>query len=558
MKKILFAFAAAVALFASCNQNDNTPVVEFALTDQMVAVGNENVSDANIIVDGTNVYIEIPYENKAELAALEVIFENLPEGVAVEDLTFDFSQGATAQVTFTKQSTDFVYTVSAVAAQPNPRFSKVELTYAGADEASSEDDVTSVAGSDLVVKFKSGTALNALKLAYEVLPAGTKVYKDGVEVAQNAVIDFSATDGVKFTLKCENVEKEYTVKAVTTGISTITRLWGRYGKPETVEANWYDLETTGIGGLGNYRNVAMDANYVYMPKAGAPEVNVINAKTGEFVKQLNVDGIAGGVHLTSAVQVADNAGSSVVLVSNLVNAKDSHLKVYAWTDLNAAPTVALDYVLPDAYRFGDKFQLEGNWTSGRLVFVSYAGTTDRPVAIFDINAGVINPEPTIVKIGNVAKAANSIGGLYRYSDTEYVWAGTGDLFVTYNVANGAFTQNYVCADGGRFSHPMQDLNFFTFNDQNYVAYARLLNSYQDGAIRFQEVNGATIAETMTSVDTSKDKQHILGDPDPEKSFVTADKNTNGCAGCDVYQAADGTTYVVGLVTGSGLSVFELK
>ena len=558
MKKILFAFAAAVALFASCNQNDDTPVVEFALTDQMVAVGNENVSDANIIVDGTNVYIEIPYENKAELAALEVIFENLPEGVAVEDLTFDFSQGATTQVTFTKQSTDFVYTVSAVAAQPNPRFSKVELTYAGADAASLEDDVTSVAGSDLVVKFKSGTALNALKLAYEVLPAGTKVYKDGVEVAQNAVIDFSATDGVKFTLKCETVEKEYTVKAVTTGISTITRLWGRYGKPETVEANWYDLETTGIGGLGNYRNVAMDANYVYMPKAGGPEVNVINAKTGEFVKQLNVDGIAGGVHQTSAVQVADNAGSSVVLVSNLVNAKDSHLKVYAWTDLNAAPTVALDYVLPDAYRFGDKFQLEGNWTSGRLVFVSYAGTADRPVAIFDINAGVINPEPTIVKIGNVAKAGTSIGGLYRYSDTEYVWAGTGDLLVTYNVANGAFTQNYVCADGGRFSHPMHDLNFFTFNDQNYVAYARLLNRYYDGAIRFQEVNSATIAETMTSVDTSKDKQFILGDPDPKKPYVTAESNGNGCAGCDVYQAADGTTYVVGLVTGSGLSVFELK
>ena len=168
---------------------------------------------------------------------------------------------------------------------------------------------------------------------------------------------------------------------------------------------------------------------------------------------------------------------------------------------------------------------------------------------------VINAEPALVKIGKVGKAGNSICGLYRYSDTEYIWMGSGDLWATYTVSGNTFTQKTQCADGGRFTQPMHDAHFITFNDQKYLVYARLLNAYQDGAIRFQEINVDSLDEAMNSADVTTDKQFALGDP--TKAQVTADKNGNGCGACDVYQAADGTTYVVGFVTGAGLSVFEL-
>ena len=61
---------------------------------------------------------------------------------------------------------------------------------------------------------------------------------------------------------------------------------------------------------------------------------------------------------------------------------------------------------------------------------------------------------------------------------------------------------------------------------------------------------------MNNADTTTDKQVALGDPTEPQ--VTADKNGNGCGACDVYQAADGTTYVVGFVTGAGLSMFQLQ
>ena len=552
MKKILFAFAAAVALFASCNQNDNTPVVEFALTDQMVAVGNENVSDANIIVDGTNVYIEIPYENKAELAALEVIFENLPEGVAVEDLTFDFSQGATAQVTFTKQSTDFVYTVSAVAAQPNPRFSKVELTYAGADEASSEDDVTSVAGSDLVVKFKSGTALNALKLAYEVLPAGTKVYKDGVEVAQNAVIDFSATDGVKFTLKCENVEKEYTVKAVTTGKSVFKRVWGLYEKPSTVSAS----PIYGEGGklpLGGNRNVAINDKYVFLPHFGGSKVDVLNITDGTYVKTLDNTGIEGGFSTTTTARIIDNNGSDILLVSNMVgaNGNTDPLRIYAYMDLEAAagteaakPVKVLEYA-QTGQRIGDKFTVEGNWQNGKLYFYSM---TSSKVFIFSISSGVISSEPTVITLSD---APGPYVGVYKkFSDSEYIWTGAGKLPKVFDASG-----NLVLAvtDGSNYSIPTHDIAFFDYNEQKYMLFVTLANQYQDAYINIQEINTSTLVEALNAP-AGKGKISIA---DPSGNEVTANKNGNGVAGLDV-RTIDGVVYAAVVVPGSGISLFEIR
>ena len=554
--------SAALVLFAACEPAP-TPEVSFTLTNDNVEVAGLT-ADALVVVDAAakTAAIEVAYADKAQLQALQVNFVGIPSDVTVENFTFDFSTGATKEVAVSQNGATDTYVFSATCASPEPKFVTMSLVPSKLTKDESGAEVYVPAGAEAAVaggtaKLKGSANLSVVAFNYTVSPANTKVLVDGQEIASGAILDFSdKVNGVTFTLKCEEVEETANVKVVTTGFSSIERVWGKYVKPVTTDANWYDLEATGIGGAGNYRNVAMDAKYVYLPKAGGPEVAVIDAKTGDFVKKLDVTGIEGGTHTTSSVQLADNNGSSVVLVANLAMNANAHLKVYAWSDLDKAPAVALDYTITEAFRFGDKFQFEGTWAKGRLIFVSFSGNADRTAAIFDVKNGVVNAEPTLVKIGTVAKSGNSICGLYKYSDTEYMWAGSGDLFATYSASGTTFTQNYQCADGGSFSHPMHDVHFITYNEQKYAVYARLLNSYCDGAVRFMELNGDSLLSSMQNADVTTDKQVALGDP--TEPFVTADKNANGCGACDVYQAADGTTYVVGFVTGAGLSMFQLK
>ena len=561
MKKFFAMLSAALVLFAACEPQE-TPTVSFMLTNDCVEVAGLT-ADALVVVDAAakTAAIEVAYADKDQLQALQVNFVGIPSDVTVENFTFDFSTGATKEVAVSQNGATDTYVFSATCASPEPKFVTMSLVPSKLTTDESGAEVYVPAGAEAAVaggtaKLKGSANLKVVAFNYTVSPADAKVLVDGQEIASGAILDFSdKVNGVTFTLECDGIQESANVKVVTTGFSSIERVWARYIKPETTEANWFGEPVAAENG-STYRYAAMDGKYVYLPKAGGPEVNVIDAMTGEFVKQLDVTGIDGGVHKTSSVQVADNNGSSVVLVANLVNAKDAHLKVYAWSDLDAAPAVALDYVLPEAYRFGDKFQFEGTWAEGRLVFVSYAGNADRPVAIFNVTNGVVSAEPTIVKIGAVGNSGNSIGGLYKYSDTEYMWAGTGSLFVTYNVSGNTFEQSYVCTDGSQYSHPMHDVHFITYNEQKYAVYCRLLNGYQDGAVRFMELNGDTLKASVEGADVTTDKQVALGDP--EKEYVTALKNGNGCGACDVYQAADGTTYVLGYAPGAGMSMFRLK
>lgn len=553
--------SAALVLFAACEPAP-TPEVSFTLTNDNVEVAGLT-ADALVVVDAAakTAAIEVAYADKAQLQALQVNFVGIPSDVTVENFTFDFSTGATKEVAVSQNGATDTYVFSATCASPEPKFVTMSLVPSKLTTDENDVEVYVPAGAEAAVaggvaKLKGSANLAVVAFNYTVSPANTKVLVDGQEIASGAIVDFSdKVNGVTFTLKCEDVEETANVKVVTTGFSSIERVWARYIKPETTDANWFGEPVAAENG-STYRYAAMDGKYVYLPKAGGPEVNVIDAMTGEFVKQLDVTGIDGGTHKTSSVQVADNNGSSVVLVANLAMNANAHLKVYAWTDLDAAPAVALDYTITEAFRFGDKFQFEGTWADGRLIFVSYSGNADRTAAIFDVKNGVVNAEPTLVKIGSVANNGNSICGLYKYSDTEYMWAGTGYFFATYDVNGNTFTKNFQCEDGGSYSHPMHDVHFITYNEQKYAVYCRLLNGYQDAAVRFMELNGDTLKASVEGADVTTDKQVALGDP--EKDYVTALKNGNGCGSCDVYQAADGTTYVLGYAPGAGMSMFKLK
>ena len=542
MKKVLFSLLAVTALFTACNNDDSKPEVNIAITQDMVEVDGVS-GDYLVVVDPASktIAIELAYEDAAELQALTVNFVNLPSGVTAEPLTHNFSNGATAQAVFTKDGVDVTYTVSATIAAADPHFVSATL------------NEVEVSGG--TVKLSGSADLTKVVFEYSVAPEDTKVYIGDDEVASGSEVDFSdKVNGVTFTLKCGEVTKEETIKVTTTGISSVKRVWGHYVAPVSVDNdNWYDGTT--IPSSGWERNIAMDDSYVYMPQAGGKNIYVLSIADGSLVTTLTSDIFQGGTHLVSDAEVVDNGASSVLLVCNLASGEAATLKVYQYNSIDSEPTVALSYPLGANIRLGDKFTVEGDWTSGRLIFVDYTASSDRKAYAFNITSGVINATPEILSLGNVIPGQNSIGGIYRYSDSEYLYAGTGAANSVMSVEGNTFEVAYALSDGERFTYPMQDAHFFTFNDQKYLSYVRLLNSYQDGALKIQEVNYDTLKETMESVDTGTDRQLGLGDP--TELNITGTKNGNGCGASDV-RVINGKTYIAACVLGAGISLFELE
>lgn len=548
MKKVLFSLLAVTALFTACNNDDSKPEVNIAITQDMVEVDGVS-GDYLVVVDPASktIAIELAYEDAAELQALTVNFVNLPSGVTAEPLTHNFSNGATAQAVFTKDGVDVTYTVSATIAAADPHFVSATL------------NEVEVSGG--TVKLSGSADLTKVVFEYTVAPEDTKVYIGDDEVASGSEVDFSdKVNGVTFTLKCGEVTKEETIKVTTTGISSVKRVWGHYAKPSTIESDgWYGSNGVPAAGVWQ-RNVAMDDNNIYIPVTDGTDINgnilVIDRQNGNLVKTISSTVISGGVHLAEDAEVLDNNGLSVLLVCNLVNAKDSHLKVYAFHDINSEPTVVLDYVLTEAHRFGDKFVAEGNWQDGRLVFVDYTpNATNRVAYTFDITNGVINSTPEVLNLGPVLPTANSFAGLYKYSDTEYMYAGTGGPNLIMSASGNTLTTTFELSTSGVYSNPMLDPQFFTFNEQEYISYVKLENNAQDAALVIQELNYATLKESMESADPMTFKK--LGIGDPNEIGITGMKNGNNLGGSDL-RVIDGKTYIVVSVPQTGISLFELE
>ena len=222
MKKItFFAALAAAAAVLSCNPdekpNDQKPEeVKFSLSENNIQISGlekeyvVNVDNAKAAVD-----IYADYLDADNIKALDISFTGLEEGVTVAyEQVFNYAQGS-QKVTFTKKEKEFVYSFSVTLGEPSPEFTS--LSVAG----------VAVAGGE--VKLSSAVKLAECVVEFAVSPAETKVFVDNAEIESGDPVDFSdKVNGVTFTLKCASVTKEVNVKAVTTGISSVVRVWGHY------------------------------------------------------------------------------------------------------------------------------------------------------------------------------------------------------------------------------------------------------------------------------------------------------------------------------------------
>lgn len=525
----------------ACTKKED-PKFTFVLTNAMVQVNND-LSDAAIIQVSPaqkTIYIEVPYADKAELAALDVAFVNLPAEVTASPAksSFNYSNKGTQKVTFTQGSLSESYTISADYTQPSPHFVSVKLN--GID----------VSGGS--AKLKGSADLKNVSVEFVVSPENTivkigeTVIESATEEAPNAV-DFSdKINGVTFTLECDDVKKQETIKVVTTGINAVERVWGRYVKPVTADADaWWDSVIPASN--QNMRTMAMDDEYIYLATTGK-KLFAVSIADPTITKEVNMgDYAAGGVFGSCALATMKNGDDYVILLSNMVNSTASEFVIWKWDSVDGTPTKVLSYHLPEAARIGDQMSVEGDWKNGKIWFHDF--TSQQAAYVFDVKDGAVST--TATKVTYDAKQGNW-SAMYKYDDKQYIGGGPGAKSRLFEIANNAATTQLELP-GAYFANPLHGVRFFTFNEQEYMTYAILRNNYQDGQMRITELNGETLKASLETPGAT----WKFGLGDPVENDITAEKNGNGL-GNNVLQIIDNKIYIATYIPGAGLSLFLIK
>ena len=543
MKKItFFAALAAAAAVLSCNPdekpNDQKPEeVKFSLSEDNIKVsGLEKEYVVNVDNAAAAVDIYADYLDADNIKALDISFTGLEEGVTVAyEQVFNYAQGS-QKVTFTKKEKEFVYSFSVTLGEPSPEFTS--LSVAG----------VAVAGGE--VKLSSAVKLAECVVEFAVSPAETKVFVDDAEIESGDPVDFSdKVNGVTFTLKCASVTKEVNVKAVTTGINSIVRVWGHYVKPDSCTDDWFGTKVTGA--LDAIRNVALSDTHVFLSKdkvkveetidrAGCYAVSIADPSD---VKLLSREGFDDNTRFFSVTTL----GNTPFLPTFVMN-EGGHLIIYKYDSLDADPVVALDYVLPSAMRLGDKISSEGTLENGKLYL--YDTTSGKKVLCFAVKDGKVEATPTVIDLDT--KQAN-YGAFYKYDDTHFVCSTAGSAATMFTLS-GTLAEAEFQFSTTKFPVPSHGFRFFTVNEEEYMALVNLRNSYQDGQFRVYPMAGATL-EDKVNADINP-FVYYLGDPET-KEDGTRVKNGNGLGDGD-FRVIDGRNYYAAYVPGTGLSLFELK
>ena len=235
-------------------------------------------------------------------------------------------------------------------------------------------------GADPTIKAGEGYVLLPVTIDTEALAVEMEVEKNGVVETKRLVkrdwdgyvvpvkISGMSVDGVKVNNGLTYI--------VVKGLEPIppqlfTRLWGIYATSSTTP--WQSTF-----GITDSRNITMDDQYIYIPQTSgdAAVLKAVSITDPAVVKNVNVDGIAGGTHTLSCVRMvpntdpAINGGKDILLATNLSLGDGSHLHYYAW--LNGIDNAPTKYMVDDSgRRMGDKFIVLGSWKNGEIYLKDY-------------------------------------------------------------------------------------------------------------------------------------------------------------------------------------------
>lgn len=542
MKKfnLISSLVIALATLFACQQTGpETPSFEFQLKNSNVIVENAEF-DYIVSVSGNTATITLDYLDKLNSYALTVKFVGLPEGVSVTGFkdTFDYASNSSQIVKFAKEgeSGTVDYTVKVVLAAPQPKFIHAGLN--GVDVI------------DGVAKLSVADDLTKVFFTYTASPDFTDVYIGEQKIESGCELDFSdKVNGITFTLKCEGVTATETIKASTAGITTVTRVWGHYVKPTTVEDTWFGTKVNGT--LDLLRTVALNDEYVFLSRDVRKEDNVVVEKTGAYaikisdsndVTAMSTNGFGDGDRIFALSVLGDNC-----IVATFAMAAGAHFKIFKYDTVTSDPVCVLDYVLPETARLGDRITVEGDWTNGAIM--AYDNTSGTKVYCFEVAGGTVSSTPRIIDLDT---KGGTYSGLYKHKDGYYMLGGNAAAMY-FTVSGTTGTMQFTLATAS-YSAPMHGIQFFTVNDMEYMGYVVLQNSFTDGQFRITPLSGETLQEALEAVPNPY--VFWLGDPN-SKEVNNGDKNGNGL-GMGMFRKVGDHNYYVAYVPGTGISLFDIQ
>jgi hypothetical protein len=564
----------------SCDSDDDKTNPDNILAENMITV--VDVTGIQVLLDnpGKTIDITIPYESKDKIGALTLLFSDLPAGAMVAPLNqvMDFSANKRHDFTVTFADGEVkVYSVGVTYGALQPKFT--ELTLNGV--------TTTVENSVYTAQLLASEDLSAVKIHYTTNNSGVTVKIKNMDNDDYVTLDTTAVNnkynfsdklnGRKIKLEYNGASSIVTVKVITSGYSKITKVWqtfANFGTPD-----FYGV--TPLAGTSPSavvpasastdawdRGIAMDDEYIYLARGNKhmsaesatpplyPAYGIIAVKISDKSARLldrtgmYTSGETGlGSHGTTDVNVI---GGKIV-ACNLANLANSNLKVFVWDNVNAAPRTILTYNVgasPNP-RLGDKFTFDGDWTSGVFRFYDYNGGNNRYYE-FKVTNGVVSATPTIVTVTNLTNAGNTAGGVYKFSDTEFLYSGSGKMATVFNPQTATVTYT---TDGAVF--PLSEIGdaFFTFNDKKYLAYIFQKNTGYNWAVRIRPLDYPTLAESLQKISNKTLDFNLSGLLTTDMSAVT---NGNSTGKVYIHKTASGVTYLLALASNQGFGLFKIE
>ena len=340
-------------------------------------------------------------------------------------------------------------------------------------------------------------------------------------------------------------------------------VWGWYSAGDGSSlwtANVTAISVTHPDGYGMVRGLAMDDEYIYLPKSSgyaaiaAVKITDPNTQVKGNVTDVNV----GNTFQTSFVRMMKNTDSSVnggkdvLLLSNLTETNAGNLVIYAYTNgIESAPVILAQFAwdsansVEDWRRYGDRFFVTGTWQDGKIWLPSY--NANKIVCL-----SVANGARTAVE--QFAAGESSPEGIKDFT----AWEGTDKQYLITNNS----VANLVAPTGNKSAQGWDELslssavstavgtwgyNFFKFNGKDYIAYSKL--NGKKACIEIIEFN--------TNLGTSIATPNVLMQiPIHSAASLDSELATGNIADCSVRVIND-VPYIAALTRDGALTVYKL-
>ena len=433
-------------------------------------------------------------------------------------------------------------------------------------------------GADPVIKGGEGYVLLPVTINTDAIAENMEVEVNGVTETRKLVkrdwegyvvplrISGMSIDGVKI----DNGVTYVVIK----GLEPIppqlfNRVWGIYATSSTNP--WQ-----ATFGISDCRNITMDDKYIYIPQSagGDAVLKAVSITDPAQVKNVNVEGVAGGTHTLSCVRMipntdpAVNNGKDILSACCLSVGDGSHLHFYVWLNgIDNAPTLSM--VEDSGRRLGDKYIVAGSWNNGEVYCKDFNTGNIVRYAMLDGRFGEWPGADGLAYArgrcdynASVSDAAGCIGSAYIYPGAPAV-AATVPGFLVSSTASAHYVANVtgnVYASSADLGLPLtHGYSFFgdAKTNLNYIAYVAVEANQDKGSVKvISDFNGTP--EGFMSVLQKNEvvfEAPVQDGMDP--SVISPCPATHSTGDC-VVREINGKTYMAVMIQNVGISLFQMN